>query len=612
MDGRRRGRDGWVGLGIVAGCLIAFVPLAFAAPSHGIAIFGDLKYVSDFKHFDYVNPDAPKGGDLITMGTGGRLTFDSFNEFVVKGNPAQQLALIYDTLMVRAFDEPDAIYGLVAKTADIAADKMSVTFEMRAEAQFSDGTPLTAADAVFTFDNLKEKGDPRYQAALQDVVKAEAIGPLTLKYSFKGTQVRDLPQTVATLPIVEKAWYANHKFDDTTLDVPIGSGPYKIGKFSQGSFVTYDRRPDYWAKDLPVNVGRYNFDRVRLEYYKDRVAQHEAIVSGVLNFREEFSSKDWATGYDVAPIRDGRMLKETLPDESPNGTQGFFMNMRRDKFKDPRVRTAFDYAFDFEWTQKNIFYGQYTRVASYFENSNMVATGKPSPEELALLEPWRGKIPDEAFGDVYVPPVSDGSGRDRALIRKAIQLFADAGYVVKDGVLTGPDGKPFTLEFLVDDPAYDRYIAPYFKNLKALGIDATLRVVDDSQYELRQKTFDFDMISIRLTGGPTPGTDLRDVFASKFATQEGSYNLAGIASPAVDDLVEKVVAAKSRAELITAAKALDRVLRAGHFWVSNWYGNTFRLAYWNVFSKPAIKPKYDRGVIDTWWYDSVKAAKVKN
>ncbi|NJO22848.1 MAG: hypothetical protein HC868_07750 [Sphingomonadales bacterium] len=405
----------------LAFCLLAPAE-TLAEPRHGLSTFGDLKYGPDFKHFDYVNPDAPKGGRMVTMGTGAIETFDSFNSFILKGDAAQGLGIIYDTLMTRAGDEPDSAYGLIAQSADVAADGMSVTFRMRPEARFHDGSPITADDCVFTFNVLKEKGHPAYRVALRDIEKVEALDRHVVRYTFKGTLVRDLPLTAAGLPVLSKAYYATREFDQTTLDRPVGSGEYEIGDFKQGTFVSYKRRNDYWAKDLPVNRGRGNFDEVRIEYFRDRTASLEAIKSGTVDLREEFTSRDWATAYDIPAVKEGRLIKLTLPDETPGGAQGFFLNTRRPKLSDPRVRKALDYAFDFEWTNKNLFYGLYKRTESFFENSDMKAEGKPSPEELALLEPFKDKLPPEVFGEPYRPPVSDGSGSDRRLLREAGKL----------------------------------------------------------------------------------------------------------------------------------------------------------------------------------------------
>ena len=586
------------------------VPPALAEPRHGLSIFGDLKYAPDFAHFDYVNPDAPKGGTLKLIGSGADTSYDSFNDYIVRGTAAQGLSLVYDSLMARALDEPDAVYGLIAQSADVAPDKQSVVFKLRPEAKFADGTPVTAEDVAWTFSTLKEKGVPGYGAILRDVVKAEAIDPLTVRYTFKGEQVRDLPVNVASLPVLPKAFYATRDFESPFLDRPLGSGPYKVGDFKQGSFVTYERREDYWAKDLPVNRGYWNFAQIRYEYFRDLTLGLEALTSGSINYREEFSSRNWATRYDIPAIRDGRIIKEAIPDELPSGMQGFWLNLRRDPFKDVRVRQALDYAFDFEWLRKNIFYDQYERVQSYFENSDLKAMGTPSPAELELLEPWRGKIPDAVFGEVYVPPVSDGSGQDRKLLRQARKLLEEAGYKIDGGKLIGPDGNQLKIEFIDDDDSgTQRFLLPYIKNLKLLGIDASFRVVDPTQLQNRLDSYDYDIVIRRFVGSVTPGVELRGLFVSEYADKQGGNNTSGIADPAVDALVEKVIAAKSREELVTAGRALDRVLRAGHYWVPQWFGATHRLAYWDIFGKPQ-KPKYGLGAIETWWIDQPKAAKL--
>ncbi len=445
---------------------------------------------------------------------------------------------------------------------------------------------------------------------LRDVVKAEVLDPLTIRYTFQGEQVRDLPINVASLPILPKAFYASRDFEAPFLDKPLGSGPYAVGEFKQGSHVVYTKRDDYWAKDLAVNRGQLNFTNIRYEYFRDMTLGLEALTSGTINYREEFSSKNWATRYDIPAVNDGRIIKEGIPDELPSGMQGFFLNLRRDKFKDARVREALDFAFDYGWLKKNIFYDQYERVQSYFENSDLKASGPPSATELELLEPWRGKVADAVFGDVYVPPASDGSGQDRKLLRQARKLLEEAGYKVEGGKLVGQDGKPFTIEFVDDDGAgTERFLLPYIKNLKLLGIDASFRVVDPTQLQNRLDSFDYDVVIRRFVGSTTPGVELRDVFTSAVANQAGSSNTSGIADPAVDALVEKVIAAKTREELVTAGRALDRVLRAGHYWVPQWYGATHRLAYWNIFGRPQ-KPKYGLGAIETWWIEEAKAAKL--
>jgi len=584
---------------------------AAGGPRHGLSVFGDLKYPADFKHFDYVNPSAPKGGRMSLIGGTGITTFDSFNAFIVKGDPANGLELLFDSLMTRAHDEPDAVYGLVAESAEVASDRRSVTFKLRPEAKFADGSPVTAADVAFTLTTLKEKGHPRFTLVLRDVERAEALDPLTVKYTFTGDNLRDLPIEVALLPILSKAHYTTKPFE-MSLDPPLGSGPYKIDDFKPGTYVAYQRRADYWARDLSVNRGRYNFDVVRYEYFRDRTAELQNLLNGSYDFREEFTSKDWALGYDVPAVKDGRILRQTLPDERPSGTQGYMINTRRAKFADPRVRRALDVAFDYEWAGKNLFYGLYDRTTSYFENSPMKAVGPPSPAEVALLEPFRAKLPPEVFGAPYLPPVTDGSGSDeRKFLREASTLLDAAGYTVKNGKRLTPKGEPFEIEFLGFEQTFDRVTGPYIARLEKLGITCTIRRVDPAQYQQRLKTFDFDITVRRYVMRLTPGIELANYFGSGSASVEGSFNLSGVKDPVVDALIEKVMVATTRDDLITATRALDRVLRAGHYWVPHWYKGSHHIAHWNRFSWPAVKPKYERGAPDTWWYDEAKSRATK-
>jgi len=594
--------------GALALLALTVSPAAAAERAHGLSAFGDLALPSDFDHFAYANPDAPKGGTFSLIGWGGVTTFNSLNNYILKGDAAQGLELLFDTLMVRAADEPDAVYGLVAESAEVADDGMSVTFHLRPEARFSDGSPVTADDVVFSFEALKEKGHPLYHQMLRDVVKAEAVDPQTVRYTFQGDLVRDLPLTVAGLPIISKAYYATKPFEETTLEVPLGSGPYLVDSMAQGRTIVYRRNPDYWAKDLPVNTGRWNFDKIRFEYFRDRTAAMEAFKAGFYDFREEFTSKVWATEYDFPAIRDGRVKKEVLPDETPSGTQGFFINTRRDKFKDKRVREALDLAFDFEWTNRNMFYGLYDRTQSFFENSAMKAEGEPSDAEIALLDGLGVPVPKTAYEAVYLPPTSDGSGQDRNLLLQAGKLLDEAGWTVKNGVRVDDQGEPFKAEILIFEPVMERIAAPYVKKLKLLGIEARIRNVDPAQYQQRLKDFDFDITTQRYSMRNTPGVELRSYFGSEAANLDGSLNLAGVDDPAVDALIERVVAAKTREDMTTAARALDRVLRAGHYWVPHWYKASNTVAYWDKFARPATKPRYDRGILDTWWYDEARAA----
>ena len=594
-------------------CVAAFLTfassLATAEPRHGLSIFGDLKYVADFKHFEYVNPDAPKGGRLVTMGTGGASTYDTFNQYIQKGDAAQGLDLLFDSLMARANDEPDAVYGLIAKSADVAADGLSVTFKLRPEAKFSDGTTVTADDVVQSFTLLKEKGHPSISLTLRDVTSAEAVDAETVRYTFTGELVRDLPLTVAALPVLSKAFYATQPFEETSLKPPLGSGPYLIKNFAPGNYVSYARRADYWAKDLPVNTGRYNFDEVRYDYYRDRNIELEALKSGQFDYREEFSSVNWATGYDIPAVKDGWLIKQVLPDERPSGAQGFFINTRRDKFKDVRVRQSLDLVFDFEWSNKKLFYGLYQRTASFFENSDMKATGKPSAEELALLEPFKDKLAPAVFDEPYTPPVTDASGGNRENLKKARDLLVASGWTPgAERLLKNAKGETLDIEILMFEPAFERIILPYVENLKRIGVNASLRMVDPAQYERRMKSFDFDMSVQRYSLRLTPGVELRAFWGSDAAKIDGSFNLAGIADPVIDSLIDKIVAAKSRVELVTATRAVDRVLRAGHYWVPHYFKASHNAAFWNKFSRPAVSAKYDPGIIDTWWIDADKAA----
>ncbi|HPG88822.1 MAG TPA: extracellular solute-binding protein, partial [Hyphomicrobium sp.] len=533
---------------------------------------------------------------------------DSFNDYILKGDAAHGLELQFDSLMVRAQDEPDAVYGLIAQSADVAADGLSVTFKLRTDAKFADGTPVTADDVAFSFTTLKDKGRPEFKLTLRDVVSAEAIDPATVHYTFKGALVRDLPIVVAMLPVLSKTYYETENFEETTLKPPLGSGPYAIKDFRPGTYVAYKRREDYWAKDLPVNRGRFNFDEIRYDYYRDRNVELEAIKSGQLDLREEFTSVNWATGYDIAAVKDGRLIKDTLDDQRPSGAQGYFINTRRDKFKDVRVREALDLAFDFEWSNKKLFYGLYKRTASFFENSDMMAQGLPSPEELALLTPYKDKLPTAVFEAPYIPPVSDGSGNNRDNLKKARDLLIAAGWTAgNDRFLRNAKGETLDIEFLMFEPMFERITGPYSDNLKRIGINATLRMVDPAQYERRMKSFDFDSSVQRYALRLTPGIELRSFWGSEAAKIDGSFNLAGISDEVVDALADKVMAAKSRTELVTATRAIDRVLRSGHYWVPHWYKASHTIAYWNKFSRPAQKPPYDPGIIDTWWYDSAKA-----
>jgi microcin C transport system substrate-binding protein len=582
---------------------------------HGISAFGDLKYPPEFKHFDYVNPDARKGGVFSQVGATrvfnqNFLTFNSLNSFILRGDGAQGMEYTFASLMARANDEPDALYGLAARAVRVSADGLTYRFLMRPGITFHDGSPITAHDVAFSLKILREKGHPIIQQLLRDFIGAEAADDATVVAHFAPNRARDVPLFAASLPIFSRDYYSKRPFDETTLEVPLGGGPYKVGRFEPGRNIEYERVKDWWGADLPVARGQNNFDIVRYEYYRDREVAFEGFTARSYLFREEFTSRTWATRYDLPAIRDGRIKRDTISDDTPSGAQGWFFNTRREKFKDKRLREAFVYAFDFEWTNKNIMYGSYQRTQSVFQNSDMMAVGEPSADELALLESFRDKVPDEVFGDPFVPPVSDGSGQDRALLRKANALLQDAGFVIKDGKRVTLQREPISVEFLIDEPSFQPHHMPFIKNLGTLGIEATLRIVDPVQYRKRVDDFDFDLTIQRFGFSSTPGDSLRSYFSSQAAAMKGSQNVAGISDPVIDALIDKIIAADSRTSLTTACRVLDRVIRTGRYWVPHWYKASHWLAYWDVFGWPATKPRYARGIPETWWYDREKAVNI--
>ena len=602
-----------LGAGAVAVSSTAFNNTAFASGEkelHGLSAFGDLAYPVDFPHLKYVNPKAPKGGTFSQLAGGGTATFNSLNGFILKGDPAVDMELVFASLMARATDEPDAVYGLAADRVTVSGDGLVYKFRLREGIKFHDGSPITAEDVAFSLKTLKDKGHPNIGMMTHDMIGAEADGPRTVVVTFAAGRARNAPLTAASLPILSKAYYSSHAFDETTMDAPLGSGPYKVGKFEQGRYMEFERVKDWWGADLPVMRGQNNFDVLRYDYYRDRDTAFEGFSGKSYTFREEFTSRVWATRYDFPAIRDGRVKRETIPDDRPSGAQGWMINTRRDKFKDVRLREAFAYAFDFEWANKNLMFGAYARTQSCFQNSDMMAKGKPAAAELALLEPYRGKIPDSVFTELWEAPASDGSGQDRRLLRKSTELLTAAGYAVKDGKRVDAKGEPLTVEFLVFEQVSQPHHALYIKNLAALGIEATTRLVDPVQYRARMQEFDFDISMNRMVFSLTPGDALRNYFSSKTAGMKGSFNFAGINNPAIDALIDKVIAAQDRATLNVACRALDRVLRAEHYWVSGWYKPSHWIAYWDIFGQPGTKPRYARGAPETWWLDADKAAKL--
>ena len=589
---------------------------ADAIETHGLSAFGDLAYPVDFQHFRYVDPKAPKGGVFSQIGPNqlynqNFLTFNSLNSFILKGDAAQGMELTFATLLAPSGDEPDAMYGLAADKVRRSADGLTYTFFIRPEAKFHDGSPLTAHDVEYSLTILKAQGHPLITQLLRDMLGAKADDDRSVTVTFAPKRARDVPLFVAGLPIFSRAYYAKRKFDESTLDPPLGSGAYRVGRFDAGRYIEYDRVKDWWGADLPVSRGQNNFDTLRFEYYRDREVGFEGFTAKSYLFREEFTSRTWKTRYNFPAARDGRVKTDTIPDDTPSGAQGWFINTRRKKFADRRLREALNNAFDFEWTNKTIMYGCYERTISVFQNSDMMAKGKPSAAELKLLEPLRGRVADEVFGEPYVPPVTDGSGNDRAILRKAVDLLAAAGCAVKDGKRVLPSGEPITIEFLLNEPTFEPHHLALIKNLATLGIAANIRLVDPVQYRARLDDFDFDITVERLSFSATPGDSLRSYFSSQAAALNGSNNLAGIADPVVDGLIESVIAADSRPALVTACRALDRVIRAGRYWIPQWYKATHWIAYWDVFDRPPAQPRYFRGIPDTWWYDPAKAAKLE-
>lgn len=578
---------------------------------HGLSVFGDLKYGVDFSHFDYLALDAPKGGKIAFTAPSWAYnqnpqTFNSFNSFILKGDAPPRMELCFASLMVRAFDEPDAVYGLVARSVSVSEDGNRYTFFLRPEARFHDGSPLTAEDVAFSLMLLKDKGHPLISQTVREMISAKALSSDAVEVTFSGKQTRQLPMTVSLLPVLSKRYYETQDFTRTTLEPPLGCGPYRVGRHEQGRYVEYERVEDWWGRDLPVARGAFNFDVIRLEFFRDRQIAFEAMKKGALTFYEEFVSKSWATEYDFPARNEGKVIKTTFPDDRPAGAQGWFFNTRLEKFSDPRTREAIGLAFDFEWTNETLFYGLYKRTNSFFENSEMMATGLPSEAELALLEPLREQLPAGVFGEVWSAPVSNGSGQDRGLLRRATQLLNDAGWKRDGKRLVNAAGDPLEIEFLSNSPSFERVIQPFVKNMKLIGVEARFRLVDPAQYQARMNDFDFDVVGRRYALDATPGEGIRQYWGSEAAGNAGSANLAGINDPAIDTLIEKIIHAESRQAMTVACRALDRVLRASHYWVPNWYKASHTVAYWDRFGFPPEKPRYDFPVETTWWIDKNK------
>lgn len=571
---------------------------ALAAPQHALTLYDEPpKYPADFKHFDYVNPDAPKGGTFRQSSFGG---FDSLNPYINKGVPAEDISLIYDTLMAQSLDEPFTEYGLVAGKIEKAPDNSWVRFYLRPEARFHDGHPIQAEDVVFTFNTLIKQGAPLFRGYYADVADVIAEDPQRVLFTFKHKNNRELPLILGQLPVLPKHWWEGRDFTRGNLEVPLGSGPYRVAEVKPGRSVRYERVKDYWAKDLAVTRGFYNFDELTYDYYRDNTVALEALKAGQFDYWLEISAKNWATAYNVPPVRDGRLIREELPNGNPTGMQGFIYNLRRPLFQDIRVREALSLLLDYEWTNKQLFNGAYTRTTSYFENSEMAASGLPDAEQLKILEPLRGKIPEQVFTQAFANPVSDGSGMIRDQQRKAYKLLQEAGWKIVDDKMVDTQGKPVSIEFLLAQTEFERILLPFKRNLADLGIELNIRRVDVSQYINRLRSRDFDMIVGGFPQSNSPGNEQREFWSSSSADNPGSRNFMGLRDPAIDSLVESLINADSRQSLIAHTRALDRVLQWGYYVIPNWHIKTWRVAYWNPIGHPKVSPKYDIG-IHTWW-----------
>ncbi|MCP5159546.1 MAG: ABC transporter substrate-binding protein [Gammaproteobacteria bacterium] len=578
---------------------------ALGAPLHGIALHGQPKYGSDFLHFDYVNPTAPKGGEARFSAIG---SFDTFNPFNIKGESVAGIGQLFESLMTSSADEPFSEYGLIAESVEVAEDRSSVTFTLRSIARFHDGSPITVDDVLFSFEILKSKGSPFFRFYYANVAKVEKLGARQVKFTFAPGENRELPLIMGQMPVLAKKYWENRDFAATTLDIPVGSGPYRIERFEPGRFIVYARDENYWGRELPVNRGQYNIDRLRYDYYRDVTVALEAFKAGAYDLRVENVAKQWATGYDFPALHQGRVRKETFLNQLPSGMQGFVYNLRRSLFQDRKVREALAYAFDFEWSNRNLFYNQYRRTRSYFDNSDLAARGLPSPEELVLLEPLRKELPPEVFTTEYQPPVAADDAQLRANLRKALELLQEAGWIFRDRKLVNAKtGELFRFELLIDQPTWERIGLPFARNLERLGIEMQVRSVDSAQYENRLRDFDFDMVVYVWGQSLSPGNEQREFWSSAAADQAGSRNVAGLRNPAIDQLVDQVIAAPDRASLTTRVRALDRALQWNYLVIPHWHIPYARIAFWDKFGYPTVTPL--QGVqLNAWWIDPGKAA----
>ena len=569
-------------------------------PVHGIAMHGELKYPADFSHFDYVNPEAPKGGELkLSVVANG---FDSFNPFVIRGISAAGInAYVYDTLLESSADEPFSEYGLIAESVEVPEDRSFVIFNLNKEARFQDGEPITAEDVKFSYRILTTEGHPFYRNYYADVDKVTIENSHRIRFDFAQTNNRELPLILGQMPVLPEHFWQDREFESSGLTIPVGSGPYRIASFDAGRSITYQRVDDYWAKDLGVRKGRFNFDTISYEYYNDDTVALEAFKAGNFDFRQETSAKNWATAYTGRQFESGDIEKEAIEHHRPTGMQGFIFNTRKPVFRDPLVREALAYGFDFQWANQNLFFGQYTRTSSYFENSDLASSGLPEGRELEILEAYRDQLSPDVFTEAYFPPDTGKGVSLRDNLRTALKLLTEAGYQIKNGKMVHQEtGKPLAFEILLFQKSFERVVLPFKQNLGKLGIDVSVRLVDSNQYVQRVRSFDFDMITQVLPQSDSPGNEQRDYWHSSNADVPGSRNFMGVSDPVIDELVNMVIQAPDREELVRRVHALDRVLLNGHYVIPHWHLRKDRVAYWNHLKRPANTPK--NGIdLNNWW-----------
>jgi microcin C transport system substrate-binding protein len=583
---------------------------------HALSLIGEPKYPADFTHFAYVNPDAPKGGVARLPSIGG---FDSLNPVLYRGEKAAGLGFVNESLMQDSIDEPSTSYGLIAEWASYPEDYSSVTFKLRDNARWHDGTPITPDDVIYSLE-VNKTANPRMGLYYKNVARAEKTGDNEVTFYFDSKGNRELPMIMGQLTILPKHYWTGKDASGaqrdpmkTTMEPPLGSGPYRIKSVNPGRSIVYERVDDYWGKDLPVNKGQWNYDEIRFESYRDQTVAFESFKAGNLDYWQETSAKNWATSYDFPAIRNGDVRRQEVEIKRTQPMQAFVLNLRRPQFQDRRVRQALNLAFDFEWANKNLFYGQYERVGSYFQNSELAAPAEPpTGRELEILEEVKGQVPEEVFTKVHKNPVNKDSADMRINLRQAVKLLREAGWQVKDRVLTNTKtGQQMTIEFLLVSPLFERIVQPYMRNLERLGIKSTIRLVDSAQYTRRLNNFDYDIVVGNFAQSDSPGNEQRDFWGSEAADRQGSMNLIGIKNPAIDKLVDRIIFAKDREELVEATRALDRVLLWHDFVVPQWFSPKIRIAYWNRYDQPETLPGLTPGFLQVWWYDKDKAGKLQ-